>query len=65
MAAMCADAGSIDDLDIVHAGGVKSLFGGVDPPSTIGTLLREFTFRITPGAQRNGERRLLRDHLLR
>ena len=41
---MCAGADSIDDVDIVRAGGMKTLFGGVYAPSTIGTLLREFTF---------------------
>src|SRR3954462_3059525 len=41
---MCIGADSIDDLDLVRAGGMKTLFGGVYAPSTIGTLLREFTF---------------------
>ena len=41
---MCAGADSIDDLDVVRSGGMKTLFGGVYAPSTIGTLLREFTF---------------------
>jgi Transposase DDE domain group 1 len=44
IAAMCADADSIDDVDLVRAGGMKTLFDGVYAPSTIGTLLREFTF---------------------
>ncbi len=44
IAGMCAGADSIDDLDVVRSGGMKSLFGGVYAPSTIGTLLREFTF---------------------
>ena len=44
VAGMCAGADCIDDLDIVRAGGMKTLFGGVYAPSTIGTLLREFTF---------------------
>jgi hypothetical protein len=44
IAGMCAGADSIDDLDLVRSGGMKSLFGGVYAPSTIGTLLREFTF---------------------
>lgn len=44
IAGMCAGADSIDDLDIVRSGGMKALFGGVYAPSTIGTLLREFTF---------------------
>ncbi len=37
-------ADCIDDVDIVRSGGMKILFGGVYAPSTIGTLLREFTF---------------------
>ena len=44
IAGMCAGADSIDDLDLVRSGGMKSLFGDVYAPSTIGTLLREFTF---------------------
>lgn len=59
IAGMCAGADSIDDLDIVRAGGRKSLFGGVYAPSTIGTLLREFTF----GHARQLES-VLREHLV-
>jgi len=44
IAAMCAGADSIDDVDIVRSGGMKTLFDGVYAPSTIGTLSREFTF---------------------
>jgi len=44
IAGMCAGADSIDDADIVRSGGMKALFGGVYAPSTIGTLLREFSF---------------------
>ena len=44
IAGMCAGADCIDDVDIVRNGGMKVLFGGVYAPSTIGTLLREFTF---------------------
>ena len=44
IAGMCAGADSIDDLDVVRAGGMRILFGGVYAPSTIGTLLREFSF---------------------
>jgi len=44
IAAMCAGADCIDDADIVRSGGMKTLFGGVYAPSTIGTLLREFSF---------------------
>lgn len=44
IAGMCAGADSIDDLDVVRSGGMKTLFSGVYAPSTIGTLLREFSF---------------------
>ena len=44
IAGMCTGADSIDDLDVVRSGGMKTLFGEVYAPSTIGTLLREFTF---------------------
>ena len=44
IAGMCAGADSIDDLDVVRSGGMKALFDAVYAPSTIGTLLREFTF---------------------
>ena len=41
---MCAGADCIDDIDVVHNGGMKALFDGVYAPSRIGKLLREFTF---------------------
>ncbi len=44
IAGMCAGADSIDDLDVLRAGGMPILFTGVYAPSTLGTLLREFTF---------------------
>src|SRR6478672_3711286 len=44
IAAMCAGADCIDDVDVLRSGGMTTLFGGVYAPSTIGTLLREFTF---------------------
>ena len=44
IAGMCAGADYIDDVDLVRAGGMKTLFGAVYAPSTVGTLLREFTF---------------------
>ncbi len=56
---MCAGADSIDNLDVVRCGGMKTLFGGVYAPSTIGTLLREFTF----GHARQLES-VLREHLV-
>ena len=44
IAGMCAGADYIDDVDLVRAGGMKTLFDQVYAPSTVGTLLREFTF---------------------
>jgi hypothetical protein len=58
IAGMCAGADSIDDLDVVRSGGMKALFDDVYAPSTIGTLLREFTF----GHARQLES-VLREHL--
>lgn len=58
IAAMCAGADCIADVDIVRCGGMKTLFGGVYAPSTVGTLLREFTF----GHARQLES-VLREHL--
>jgi len=59
IAAMCAGAECIDDVDIVRSGGMKTLFDDVYAPSTIGTLLREFTF----GHARQLES-VLREHLI-
>ena len=56
---MCAGADSIDDLDVLRAGGMPILFNGVYAPSTLGTLLREFTF----GHARQLES-VLREHLV-
>jgi hypothetical protein len=44
IAGMCAGADCIDDIDMIRSGGMKTLFEGVYAPSTVGTLLREFTF---------------------
>ena len=44
IAGMCTGADYIDDVDLVRAGGMKTLFERVYAPSTVGTLLREFTF---------------------
>jgi len=44
IAGMCTGADYIDDIDLVRTGGMKTLFERVYAPSTIGTLLREFTF---------------------
>ena len=38
IAGMCADADSIDDIDLLRSGGMTTLFDGVYAPSTIGTL---------------------------
>lgn len=43
IAGMAAGADSIDDLDLVRAGGMKRLFGGVYAAATLGIFLREFT----------------------
>jgi hypothetical protein len=59
VAGMCAGADCIDDIDVVRSGGMKTLFGGVYAPSTVGTLLREFTF----GHARQLES-VLREHLV-
>ena len=40
---MAAGADSIDDLDVIRAGGMKQLFSGVYANATLGILLREFT----------------------
>jgi hypothetical protein len=59
IAGMCAGADSIDDLDVLRSGGMRTLFDGVYAPSTLGTLLREFAF----GHARQLES-VLRDHLV-
>jgi len=59
IAGMCAGADCIDDIDVVRSGGMKALFDGVYAPSTVGTLLREFTF----GHARQLES-VLREHLV-
>lgn len=43
VAGMCAGADCIDDIDVVRSGRLNILFDGVYAPSTVGTLLREFT----------------------
>ena len=43
VAGMLAGADSIDDLDVLRAGGTARVVGGVRAPSTIGTFLRSFT----------------------
>jgi hypothetical protein len=59
IAGMSAGADCIDDVDVLRSGGMKTLFDGVYAPSTVGTLLREFTF----GHARQLES-VLRDHLV-
>src|SRR4029079_6039828 len=44
IASMCAGADYIDDVDLVRAGGMKTLFERVCAPSTVGTPLGEFAF---------------------
>src|SRR3954465_7146675 len=55
---MCAGADGIDDLDMLRASGMPILFDGVYASSTLGTLLREFSF----GHARQLES-VLREHL--
>jgi len=43
IAGMAAGADSIDDLDVIRAGGMRNLFGGVYAAATLGIFLREFT----------------------
>ena len=59
IAGMAAGADSIDDLDVVRAGGMKRLFDGVYAASTLGILLREFTHGHTRQLQA-----VLRRHLV-
>jgi hypothetical protein len=59
VAGMCAGADCIDDVDVLRSGGMATLFDGVYAPSTVGTLLREFTF----GHARQLES-VLREHLV-
>ena len=59
IAGMVAGADCIDDVDLLRSGGMTTLFGGVYAPSTVGTLLREFTF----GHARQLES-VLREHLV-
>jgi hypothetical protein len=43
IAGMAAGADSIDDLDVIRAGGMARLFAEVYAPATLGQFLREFT----------------------
>lgn len=44
VAGMIAGADSIDDMNVVRHGGMRSLFRSVYAPSTLGSFLRAFTF---------------------
>ena len=44
VAGMIGGADSIDDLDLLRHGAMRSLFGGVRAPSTLGSFLRSFTW---------------------
>jgi hypothetical protein len=59
IAGMCTGADCIDDIDVLRSGGMKTVFDGVYAPSTVGTLLREFSF----GHARQLES-VLREHLV-
>ena len=59
VAGMCVGADCIDDVDVLRSGGMTTIFDGVYAPSTVGTLLREFTF----GHARQLES-VLREHLV-
>lgn len=43
IAGMAAGADSIDDLELIRAGGMKRVFSEVYAPATLGQFLREFT----------------------
>ena len=44
VAGMAVGADSIDDLDRLRHGGMGRLFSGIRAPSTLGTVLRTFTY---------------------
>ena len=44
IAAMMSGADSIDDVNVLRAGGTPRVFNEVYAPSTLGIFLREFTF---------------------
>src|SRR3954454_2336613 len=50
IAGMCASADSIDDLDVLRAGGVPILFDGVYAPSTLGDAVAGVQLRARPPA---------------
>jgi hypothetical protein len=57
---MCAGADSIDDLDMLRAGGMPIVFDGVYAPSTLGTLCCGSSASATPASWS----RVLREHLV-
>jgi hypothetical protein len=57
LAGMIAGADSIDDIDLLRHGGTKTLFTGIRAPSTLGILLRTYSFRTTTRALRSGKSR--------
>ena len=44
VAGMVAGADSIDDMNLLRHGGMRSMFASVYAPSTLGSFLRQFTF---------------------
>jgi hypothetical protein len=56
---LVAGADSIEDLDLIRAGGMRRLFGGVYANATLGIVLREFTHGHTRQLQA-----VLRAHLV-
>jgi hypothetical protein len=44
VAGMCAGPDSFEDIDVLRHVGIRTLFDGVHALSTVGTLLRGFTF---------------------
>src|SRR4051812_49834725 len=50
-AGMAAGADSIDDMALLRHGGMGQGFTGAYAPSTLGSLLRSFTFRARPPLQ--------------
>jgi hypothetical protein len=55
LAGMIAGADSIDDMDLLRHGGTKLLLPVIRAPSTLGILLRAFSFRTTTRALRSGK----------
>ena len=53
IAAMLCGADSIDDANVLRAGGTPRVFDAANAPSTLGIFLREFTFahanQLAPG----------------